>query len=181
MDAAGRSLTFEFNDDQRDAQQAARGDPRAFERLYLRHAGRIRTLSRRLLGDAHADDGMQEVFLRAWSKLYMFRGDSTFGTWLYRLGTNVLLRHLERNRKHHVVDVDSTTSVVQPAAPRTDIDRALHSLSAGLREVVVLHDMEDHTHEEISELLNITVSASKMRLHRARLALRTFIKERGDD
>ena len=178
MDAAGRSLKVEFNDDQRDARQAARGDTRAFERLYLRHAGRIRTLARRLLGDAHADDGMQEVFLRAWSKLYLFRGDSTFGTWLYRLGTNVLLRQLEQSRKHDVVDVDRATIVVQPAASRTDIDRALHSLPVGLREVVVLHDMEDHTHEEISELLNITVSASKMRLHRARLALRTFIGAR---
>ena len=74
-----------------------------------------------------------------------------------------------------------TAVVVQPAATRADIDRALHSLPVGLREVVVLHDMEDHTHQEISDLLNITVSASKMRLHRARLALRTFIKERGDE
>src|SRR5688572_23433914 len=109
MAASGRSLTVEFNDDHRDAHKAARGDTRAFERLYLRHAGRIRTLSRRLLGEAHADDGVQEVFLRAWSKLDMFRGDSTFGTWLYRLGTNVLLRQLELSRKHDVLDVDSTT------------------------------------------------------------------------
>jgi RNA polymerase sigma factor (sigma-70 family) len=181
MDAAGRSLTFEADDDHRDAHKAARGDMRAFERLYLRHAGRIRTLSRRLLGEVHADDGVQEVFLRAWSKLDMFRGDSTFGTWLYRLGTNVLLRQLEQTRKQDVVEVDSATMALQPAAPRTDIDRALHSLPVGLREVIVLHDMEDHTHEEISELLNITVSASKMRLHRARLALRTFIKEHADD
>jgi RNA polymerase sigma-70 factor (ECF subfamily) len=181
MDARGHSLTLEFDDDDRDAHAAARGDTRAFERLYLRHAGRIRSLARRLLGEAHADDGVQEVFVRAWSKLDMFRGDSAFGTWLYRLGTNVLLRQLEQSRKHDRVDVDRATIVVQPSASRTDIDRALLSLPVELREVVVLHDMEDHTHEEIGELLGITVSASKMRLHRARLALRTFMQERGDD
>ena len=174
-------VTLELHDDTRDARLAARGDTSAFERLYLRHAGRIRTVARRLLGEASADDGVQEVFLRAWSRLDTFRGDAAFGTWLYRLGTNVLLRQLERSRKHAEDDVDSMTIVVQPNSSRVDIDRALQSLPAPLREVVVLHDMEDHTHEEISELLGISVSACKMRLHRARTSLRAFIKESGDD
>ena len=174
-------VTLELNDDTRDARLAARGDTIAFERLYLRHAGRIRTVARRLLGETSADDGVQEVFLRAWSRLDTFRADAAFGTWLYRLAINVLLRQLERSRKHAEGDVDLMTVVVQPHSSRVDIDRALKSLPAGLRQVVVLHDMEDHTHDEISELLGISVSACKMRLHRARTALRAFIKERSDD
>jgi len=175
------AAALELNDDLRDASRAARGDTRAFERLYMRHAGRIRTVARRLLGEAHADDGVQEVFLRAWSRLDSFRGESASGTWLFRLGVNVLLRELQRDRRHDAAGLDVVQLAVAPTAGRLDVDRALQALPVGLREVVVLHDMEDYTHEEVSELLGITVSASKMRLHRARSALRTFIRERIDD
>src|SRR3954462_8334641 len=74
-----------------DAALAAAVDTRAFERLYTRHVARIHSLARRMLGPEHADEVTQDAFVRAWNKIGTFRGESAFGTWLYRLTTNVIL------------------------------------------------------------------------------------------
>jgi RNA polymerase sigma-70 factor, ECF subfamily len=171
-------MTIEY--DRADAALAAAGDARAFERLYWRHAGRVKALARRLLGTLDADDGTQEVFVRAWSRLAQFRGESAFGTWLHRLAANVLVRQLEKRQRRGAEDSSELEHLAArpEAAPDTDIERALGTLPHGLREVVVLHDMESYTHDEIAEMLGIGVSASKMRLHRARNALRQFIEEK---
>ncbi|HEX2077163.1 MAG TPA: sigma-70 family RNA polymerase sigma factor [Longimicrobium sp.] len=162
-----------------DAGLAARGDAEAFRRLYVRHAGRIQTLARRFLGPADASDGAQEVFVRAWTRLEQFRGEAAFGTWLHRLAVNVLLRQAERTTRWTAgrtpLDPELAEAPAGHPALRARLDRALASLGPGLREVVVLHDMESYTHEDIAAALGITVSASKMRLHRGRSALRAFL------
>ena len=162
--------------DRADVSLAARGDSVAFGRLYWRHAARIKALARRLLGPADADDGAQEVFVRAWQRLDQFRGDAAFGTWLHRLAVNVLLRELERSRRHsaEAAPLEALPARQQPGAD-VDLERALATLAPGIREVVVLHDMESYTHDEIGDLLGIGVSASKMRLHRGRSALRGLL------
>ena len=166
--------------EQTDVALASAGDPAAFGRLYFRHAARIKALARRLLGPVDAEDGTQEVFVRAWQRLAQFRGEASFATWLHRLAVNVLLRELERSRKHIAGDTPLDT-LPAAAVPVTDwdLERALATLSPGIREVVVLHDMESYTHDEIAELLGIGPSASKMRLHRGRMALRGLLR-RGD-
>lgn len=167
-------------DDRADAELAAAGDAAAFERLYWRHAARVRALARRLLGPDDVDDGTQEVFVRAWHRLHQFRYDSAFGTWLHRLAVNVLLRELERNRRWATDDAtleEPSANDVPPPDP--DLTRAMAAIPDRLREVVVLHDMEGYTHDEIGELLGIGRSASKMRLHRGRQALRELLTERG--
>ncbi len=165
--------------DQADARLAAAGDAEAFGRLYWRHAARVKALARRLLGPGEAEDGTQEVFVRAWHGLDQFRAEAAFGTWLHRLAVNVLLRELERNRRHAAVDapLDTLAAQDQPTGD-PDLERALATLPAGLREVVVLHDMESYTHDEIGRLLGIGQSASKMRLHRGRMALRGLLANR---
>lgn len=162
-----------------DARLAAAGDAEAFGRLYWRHAARVKALARRLLGPADADDGTQEVFVRAWRRLDQFRGQSAFGTWLFRLAVNVLLRELERNRRRMTEDISLETLAAEPGSSGDpDLERALAALPAGVREVVVLHDMESYTHDEIGRLLGIGQSASKMRLHRGRSALRGLLAHR---
>lgn len=162
-----------------DAQRASTGDVQAFERLYWRHAPRIQTLSRRMLGPDEAADGVQEVFVRAWRKLEQFRGEATFGTWLYGLALSVLLRRAQQVRRvaQWTSPLDAATEPGAPMRPEITLDvmQALAMLPPDLRTVVVLHDMEGHTHVEIAHALEITVSASKMRLHRARTALRAYI------
>src|SRR2546422_1579812 len=74
-----------------DVSLAARGDRRAFERLYRRHVARIHGLASRMVGHQEAGEITQDVFVRAWEKLGTFRGEAQFGTWLYRLAINVIL------------------------------------------------------------------------------------------
>jgi len=162
-----------------DARLAAAGDAEAFGRLYWRHAARVKALARRLLGPSDAEDGTQEVFVRAWRGLGKFRGESAFGTWLHRLAVNVLLRELERSRRRMTEDISLETLAAEPGSSGDpDLERALAALPAGVREVVVLHDMESYTHDQIGRLLGIGQSASKMRLHRGRSALRGLLANR---
>jgi RNA polymerase sigma-70 factor (ECF subfamily) len=162
--------------DRADAELAARGDTAAFGRLYWQHAARIKALARRLVGTADADDGTQEVFVRAWHRMHQFRGDSSFGTWLHRLAVNVLLRELERGRRRSSDEAPLESIPAKPEAGfDLDLERALATLPLGIRDVVVLHDMERYTHDEIGRLLGISRSASKMRLHRGRSALRELL------
>ncbi|HKR10270.1 MAG TPA: RNA polymerase sigma factor [Gemmatimonadaceae bacterium] len=165
--------------DERDVESAASGDTRAFERIYASHSSRIQTLARRILGNALAAEGTQDVFVHAWEQLGKFRGESLFSTWLHRLAVNVLLRQAEIARRitARIAPgfVDELESPATDAATVIDIDTALARLDPGLREVVVLHDMEGYTHEEIAEVLAISISASKMRLHRGRTLLRQWI------
>ena len=165
--------------DRADATLAAAGDAAAFGRLYWRHAARIKALARRLLGADEAEDGTQEVFVRAWHRLHQFRGEAAFGTWLHRLAVNVLLRERERGRRHTAEDTPLESLAAESRPSRdVDLERALARLPAGTREVVVLHDMENYTHDEIGRLLGIGESASKMRLHRGRSALRGLLTGR---
>jgi len=165
--------------DRKDASRAAAGDTAAFERLYRRHAARVHSLCRRMVGDPDADDVAQDVFVRAWRKLGQFRGDAAFGTWLYRLAVNVILGKRKTIGTHRArfsavadpADVQAATRR-PPHELRIDFESAIEQLPAGARHVFVLHDIEGYTHEEIGELLDVTAGTSKSQLHRARMALR---------
>lgn len=164
-----------------EAARAAAGDVDAFERLYRRHIARIHSLCRRMIDDDEADDTAQEVFVRAWRKLGKFRGESAFGTWLYRLAVNVILARratLGRHRQRFE-SADPTmlefTGRRERADLRVDFEAAIQRLPRGARDVFVLHDVEGYTHDEIAELLQVTAGTSKSQLHRARMALRQYL------
>jgi RNA polymerase sigma factor (sigma-70 family) len=185
--AAGIRLVAQSSPDgdRADAAAAAAGDSAAYERLYPRHVGRIWTLASRIVGADEADDATQEIFVRAWQKLDRFRGESSFGTWLYRLGVNVLLGRRSADATRHARIVSDEPAIARHAtAPvrvdlRMDMDAALERLPHGARQVFVLHDVEGYTHEEIGELLEVTTGTSKSQLHRARMALRTYLEPDG--
>ncbi len=173
-----------------DVRRAATGDMAAFERLYRAHTARIHALCRRMAGPEEADDLTQEVFLRAWRKLDRFRGDSAFGTWLYRLAVNVILAKratMGTYRARFVADAEAEVKSDQeagrvwgrgagrPAGARIDLERAIRKLPEGARRVFVLHDVEGYTHEEIAELLSVSPGTSKSQLHRARMTLREHL------
>lgn len=169
------------SDDNVDAALAAAGDMAAFERLYRRHVARIHSLCRRMIGDAESDDVAQEVFVRAWRKLDKFRGDSAFGTWLYRLAVNVILGRRTtlgtyRQRFEQTDPAMFAFSARRERADlRVDFEAAIARLPRGAREVFVLHDVEGYTHEEIADMLEVTAGTSKSQLHRARMALRQYL------
>src|SRR5215212_10700717 len=81
-----------FGNGDSDVARAAAGDRLAFERLYRQHVNRVFALCARMVTDrGRAEELTQDVFVRAWEKLHLFRGESSFGTWLHRLTVNVVL------------------------------------------------------------------------------------------
>lgn len=160
---------------------AARGDQRAFERLYRRHAPRVHGLALRMTGGdrAAAEDCMQEAFLAAWRALPGFSGQATFGTWLHRIAVNAVLMR-ERRRRARPEDPLPLGEDDEPlefagtvdAAPPLDVEAALAGLPTGARHVVVLHALYGYSHEETASLLEVAVGTCKAQLHRARRLLR---------
>jgi len=164
-----------------DVALAAAGDRHAFERLYRQHVTRVFSLCARMVSDrTRAEELTQDVFVRAWEKLHLFRGESAFGTWLHRMTVNVVLnaRKSEGRSRSRFEDDDEGDGVdalpSRPLAPgdRMDLEAAIAKLPPGARRVFTLHDVEGYKHEEIAEMLGVTSGATKAQLHRARLLLR---------
>jgi RNA polymerase sigma-70 factor (ECF subfamily) len=183
--------TTPANEGYSDVALAAAGDRQAFERLYRQHVNRVYSLCARMVADRQrAEELTQDVFVRAWEKLHLFRGESSFGTWLHRLTVNVVLnaRKSEGRRQSRFEESDdengggvdsvsssSTSGVVGmplPPGDLLDLEEAIGKLPPGARRVFVLHDVEGYKHEEIAEMLGVTTGATKAQLHRARLLLR---------
>jgi RNA polymerase sigma-70 factor, ECF subfamily len=174
-----------IGDGDSDVARAASGDRIAFERLYHQHVNRVFSLCARMVADrTHAEELTQDVFVRAWQKLHLFRGESAFGTWLHRLTVNVVLnaRKSEGRQRSRYEEsdedsggMDSFAGVVgMQLAPGDllDLEQAIEKLPPGARRVFVLHDVEGYKHEEIAEMLGVTSGATKAQLHRARRLLR---------
>lgn len=172
-----------------DVARATAGDRQAFERLYRGHVNRVFALCVRMTNDrASAEELTQDVFVRAWQKLSLFRGDSAFGTWLHRLAVNVVLNARKsegRDRKRfggRDTEPDDEPFeerfTAQAPAPglAMDLEQAIGMLPPGARKVFVLHDVEGYKHEEIAEQLAITTGGSKAQLHRARMLLRKLLE-----
>jgi RNA polymerase sigma-70 factor (ECF subfamily) len=171
------------------AQQAARGDMRAFEQLYERHNRRVYSLCLRMTGNtSEAEDLMQEVFIQLFRKIGSFRGESAFTTWLHRLTVNQVLMHFrKRGVRLEQTTEDGETPVqivmgtenpnAMPIVDRIALDKAIEQLPPGYRTVFVLHDIEGHEHEEIARMLGCSVGTSKSQLHKARMRLRELLRQ----
>lgn len=162
-----------------DVERAANGDHDAFERLYRGHVGRVFSLAYRMVGEEHAEDLTQEVFIRAWGKLGTFKGHSQFGTWLHRLAVNHILSRRTTIRKREERQVGGHGLLAKIVAPRhkpagvaLDLHAALGNLPERARQVFVLYDVEGYSHDEIARELGVTVGTSKSQLHRARMLMR---------
>jgi RNA polymerase sigma-70 factor, ECF subfamily len=181
LERAGSSESEAAGEDASDVAAAAAGDVRAFERVYRRHVARIHSTAVRMLGVEEADDATQDVFVRAWQRLGQFRGDSAFGTWLFRLAVNVILSRREVvaiRGKRHVDDADLVETLSSPSmSPELglDFEAAIARLPPGMRQIFVLHDIEGYKHDEIAAMLGIAQGTSKSQLHRVRMTLRKYL------
>jgi RNA polymerase sigma-70 factor (ECF subfamily) len=157
---------------------AGRGEAE-FRRLYAAHAPRLYLWLLRLCGgrETEAEDLMQETWLRAAEKLPAFRWESALSTWLGGIGWNAYREASRRAPRlaappgERADETASASDAVEPAA-RFDLERAVRDLPEGYREVLVLHDVEGYTHEEIGRVLEISAGTSKSQLARAREWLR---------
>jgi RNA polymerase sigma-70 factor (ECF subfamily) len=136
----------------------------------------------RLNGGAEEDarDVVQETWLRAVRELAGFRWRSRLSTWLAGIALNC---HRARSRRRHLeaeVPADAVPEAAV-AAPRVldriALDRALARLPSGYREVLILHDVEGFTHEEIGAMLGVVEGTSKSQLFHARRVLRVLLAE----
>jgi RNA polymerase sigma-70 factor (ECF subfamily) len=177
---------------QADAQIIERlrgGDLTAFEEIYRQHGSRIYNLAWRMLGDAaDAEDAMQEIFLLAFRKVGGFKGESAFGTWLYRLAMNLCVDRLRSRTNRNdrrtepletaPVDALVTAASGELAVGRIDLERAIAQLPEGCRAAFLLHDVEGFEHQEVGGILGISEGTSKSQVHKARLRIREFLARR---
>jgi len=160
------------------------GDVDAFETLYRSQAARIYALASRMAGSAdEGEDLLQEIFLQAYRKLGSFNGNSSVGTWLYRLALNHCLDFVrsKQAKMGKITDTLDAETSVQPSAKREtpiariDLQRAIERLPAGCREAFVLHDVEGFDHREVGEMLGIAEGTSKSQVFKARMKLRAML------
>jgi len=164
-------------------QRARSGDEAAIRTLYDRHAPRVFAVVRRLAGDdALAEDWAQEAWVQAIRSLSSFRGDAKFSTWLHRIAVNAALqgrRSRERHTRHEEPMPDELP--VRESGGRTilrlRLENALRRLPEGMRRVLILHDVEGYTHEEIAQVLGVNVGTSKSQLFKARARMRELLTE----
>ncbi len=172
-----------------------RGDPTAAEDLVAVYGDRACRLATRITRNAQdAEEAVQDAFLSVIRKIDSFRGDATFGSWVYRIVANAAYQCCRKRRRReadvsldnllpafdghgrHVAPVTDWSMIVDDPARHTELrmvlSTAIEELPADYRAVVVLRDVEGFSHRDIAESLGLTVVNVKMRVHRARLFLR---------
>ena len=165
------------------------GNKAAYRFLVERYQRKIYNLALRLVRQAEdAEDVLQETFVSAYRALPNFKGDSAFGTWLYRIATNFALMKL-RGKKPVFVSLDEPRDNDLPAVELVDfsadplsdvlddelrgkLEEAVAKLPDDMRTVFQLRDVEGFSNAEVAEMLDLSVPAVKSRLHRTRLVLR---------
>jgi RNA polymerase sigma-70 factor (ECF subfamily) len=169
--------------------RAQLGDEQAFSALVRGHQNEVFTLANRLVGNREvAADVAQEAFIRAWKALPNFRGDAKFSTWMHRITVNTSWTWRERAKRKATYAIDDDFELVderqltperagERAELRALIGAHMEALPTSLRAVVVLKDVYGWSHKEVADELGITVSAAKVRLHRARARLRRVLGE----
>ncbi len=178
-------MVHEERSDWECVQKVQGGDADAFETLVRRHEKKISNLLYRWLGDYdEAVEVAQEVFLSAFRAIRRFRGDSSFATWLYRIGVNHAKDRqkslqVARQRQQATEVADPPSDPASDPAERVEqrerhdlVQRCLNDLDADDALIILLHDLQEFRYEEISESLDIPLGTVKSRLHRARQALR---------
>lgn len=182
--------------DQQLVDRVLGGDKNAFNLLVLRYQHRVAALIGRFVHDTQeAEDVCQEAFIKAYRALPLFRGDSAFYTWLYRIAVNTAKNYLvSRNRRPPSSDVDydeaetiELGSVLREIeGPENSllteklkeaIDKAVEELPEDLRTAFTLREFAGLSYEDITEVMDCPVGTVRSRIFRAREAIDKKIKD----
>ena len=179
------------------AEQAQRGDVRAFNALVERYQRPVFGLSLRMLGSpAAAEDASQEAFFSAWRAIERYRGGS-FQAWILRIAGNQCRDELRRRKRRPSESLDglmeaASEAVAGPAPTRSPeqrtLDRelgavlqaALNILPPDQRQAIILSDVHSLAYNEIAQAMGTSVGTVKSRISRGRARLRTYLLERGE-
>ncbi len=180
-------------------QALRRREPMAAEHLVTRYGERAYRLASRITGNGlDAEEVVQDAFWTVVRKIDTFRGESAFGSWLYRIVANAAYQRLRRRPSRREISWDEVLPLFdesgRPLAPavdwsprvedpslqvelRTALSAAIDELPAGYRTVLVLRDVEGRSNGEIADVLGLNTAVVKTRVHRARLFLRKRLGE----
>ena len=182
--------------DQRLVDRVLAGDKNAFNMLVLRYQHRVAALVGRFVNDAQeAEDVCQEAFIKAYRALPLFRGDSAFYTWLYRIAVNTAKNHLvSRNRRPPASDLDVDEAEVSEIGTvlreienpegslateksKQAINAAVEDLPEDLRTAFTLREFSGLSYEDITEVMDCPVGTVRSRIFRAREAIDKKIRD----
>lgn len=174
------------------------GDEAAYDELVRAYAPRLLAVAQRYVGDAAtAEDCVQEAFLSAFRALENFEGRSTLATWLHRITVNASLQTLRRRSARDEIDIEPLLPTFDdegfldgPASTgaadaetlllvddvRHTVRRAIDQLPVSYRSILLLRDIEGLSVKEAAEMLELSEANAKVRLHRARCALRKLLE-----
>jgi RNA polymerase sigma-70 factor (ECF subfamily) len=178
MQRVPRVLLHELSD-RALIERFVKGEESAFRELYSRHTPRLRMIVWRLLGGDYeeTEDVVQETWLAGCRGMHAFNGTAQFSSWLTTIGIRMAYRRFggapNVEALQHVGDLPAR----EGPPSLIDLERCMLRLPAHQRAVVVLHDVEGFTHEEIAERLGVAVGTSKGTLSRAREALRRMLND----
>ena len=186
-------------------ERSRTGDAAAFGELVRQYERKVYSLAKHITqNDEDAEDVLQESFLKAYTHLDSFHGDSKFYTWLVRIAVNEALMKLRKRKSDKTVSLDEPQDTGEDMVTREIavweddpekkysreelaeiLNSAVQSLKPSFRTVFVLRDIEELSTEETAEALGISIPAVKSRLLRARLQLREKLtrhfRRKGDD
>ncbi len=172
------------------------GEESAYEDLVRSHGGRLLQVARRFLGEEEARDAVQDAFLSAFKSIRSFNSKARLSTWLHRVVVNCCLMRLRKTGSRNEEPIEpllptfledghrftpstawseSAEEMVQRSQVRDWVRRGIARLPRNYRTVLLLRDIEGLDGAETAELLAITPNAVKVRLHRARQALREVL------
>lgn len=164
--------------------RARTGDAAALAELFRIHADQVYEVAVRLTQSAHdAEDVTQNVFVGLPEALHGYTGSGDLGSWIRRVATRAALLFLRRNRRQAKWERRAARHRSSESAPtqveaRMTLEWALNRMPEIWRTVYVLKEIEGYSHDEIADLLGISVGASSLRLYRARGFLRDRLKGR---
>ncbi|HEX2643857.1 MAG TPA: RNA polymerase sigma factor [Thermoanaerobaculia bacterium] len=166
------------------ARRAAAGQPEAWDEILDRYAQRIYNLAYQFAGSAEeAEDLTQEIFLRLYQNLRLYRGDVPLSGWALRLSRNLCIDQYRRNRRErlagrvsdevlqYVPALDDPMADAQSREQLRAVHQALEEMTEDLAEVVLLRDLQGWSLEETATYLEIPEGTVKSRLHRGRIDL----------
>ena len=175
------------------------GDEKAFETMVRTFGGRLLAVARRFVdNEEDARDIVQSAYLSAFRGLEQFEGNSQLSTWLHRIVVNTALMRLRSQRRkpeesidallpafqqdgHHVEQFSDWSApadqLLERQQTRATVRACIDQLPDNFRAVLMLRDIEERSTQEVAELLSMTPTAVKVRLHRARQALSTLLRK----
>ncbi len=179
--------------DQVVVEKVLRGETELFEILMRRYNQLLyRTIRSYLDRDVDVEDTMQDAYIKAFQKLYQFKNEAMFSTWLVRIGINEALQRKRKSKKYQTIDITQESGVIQIADtsimnPENNtihkesaafLEKAIDALPIKYKVVYMLREVEGMDISEISTSLELSNSNVKVRLHRARNMMKDYILKR---